>query len=99
MKPDASRAFVGIPDGKWPGPAVAALKALGNGEARPEQQVAAVNFLIEELCRTYDLSFRPEEKGGERETAFAEGKRSVGLQIRRAMVEPFEKLVGRTYEG
>lgn len=99
VKVDPARAFYVIPDGKWPGPVVAAFKALGKGEARADQQVAALNFLIEDLCRAYDLSFRPDDVGGSRETDFAEGKRFVALQIRRAITMPFETLTGRKTSG
>jgi hypothetical protein len=99
MKPDPSRAFAVIPDGQWKGPVVAALKAMGKGEARPDQQVSAMNFIIESLAGTYDLSFRPEEKGGARETDFAEGRRFVGLQLRRVISTPFETLTGRPTSG
>jgi len=42
----------------------------------------ALRWIVETVCRTYDLSFRPES---ERATAFAEGKRYVGLQIVKAI--------------
>lgn len=99
MKPDPARAFYVIPNGAWPGPAVAAVKALGRGEARADQQIAALNFIIEELCRCYDLSFRPDDVGGSRETDFSEGKRFVALQIRRALTASFEDLTGRKTSG
>jgi hypothetical protein len=98
-KPDPARAFYVIPDGSWDGPIVAALKALGEGKARADQQVRAANFIIENLAGTYDLSFRPDDKGGERESAFAEGRRFVGLQIRRVIAQPFEKLTGKQTSG
>lgn len=58
----------------------AALHALEAGNASPGQQQRALAWIINVLCGTYDLSYRPGE-GGDRETAFAEGKRHVGLQI------------------
>lgn len=92
----APRPFDPLPFGKWPGPAVAAIKALAEGTARPDQQITHVNFLIEELCGLYDEPFRPNETGGERETCFALGRAYVGRQIRKAIAQPFEKLVGKT---
>jgi hypothetical protein len=59
-----------------------ALKALQAGTATPEQQQRALKWLIENACGTYDLSYRPES---DRETAFAEGRRFVGLQIIKAL--------------
>lgn len=43
-----------------------------------QQHPAAFKWIIEEVCGTYDLSFRPDS---ERATAFAEGKRYVGTQL------------------
>lgn len=99
MKPDPSRAFAVVPDGQWDGPVVSALKALGGGKARPDQQITALNYIIEALAGTYDLSFRPDDKGGERDTAFAEGRRFVGLQLRRVISTPFETLTGQKTSG
>lgn len=56
----------------------AAIQALARGDANAEQQPRALKWIVEALCRTYDLSFRPDSQ---RETDFAEGKRFVGLQI------------------
>lgn len=55
-----------------------ALQALSRGEANDAQQKRALRFVIESLAGTYDLSYR---SGKPDDTAFAEGKRSVGLQI------------------
>lgn len=57
-----------------------AIKALFAGNASEGQQKRALKWIIEQACGTYDLSFRP-GADGERETAFAEGKRHVGLQL------------------
>lgn len=99
MRPDPSRPFFVIPDGSWDGPTVAALKAMGKGTARPDQQIAALNFIIETLAGTYDLSFRPDDKGGERDSAFAEGRRFVGLQLRRVIASSFKALTGKETTG
>ena len=55
-----------------------AIQALARGEASQGQQTAALKWIIEECCRTYDLSYRPDS---DRDTAFAEGKRYVGTQL------------------
>lgn len=99
MKFDPSRAFAIIPDGQWDGPVVSALKALGTGQARHDQQIIAMNFIIETLCGTYDLPWRPNELGGERESSFASGKQFVGFQIRRVISQPFETLTGKKTSG
>ena len=56
----------------------AAIQALSRGEANSQQQIRALKWIVFELSRTYDLSFRSESQ---RDTDFAEGKRFVGLQI------------------
>lgn len=57
-----------------------ALRALAAGTANDDQQRRALHFIINNVCRTYDLSFCP-GVDGDRETAMAEGRRFVGLQI------------------
>ena len=60
-----------------------AIQALYRGDADPHQQQRAIKLIVEDLCGTYDLSFRPDTKDapGSRATDFAEGKRFVGTQI------------------
>lgn len=60
---------------------IEAVKALAKGEARPDQQVRALEWIIKTAAGTYEMSFRSDADGGERETAFAEGRRFVGLQL------------------
>lgn len=57
---------------------VAAFRALAEGVANEDQQKIAYNFILHDLCDTYGLSYRP---ASDRDTAFAEGKRFVGLQV------------------
>ncbi|MCK1479320.1 hypothetical protein IVB27_32420 [Bradyrhizobium sp. 197] len=57
---------------------VYAIKALVAGKANEGQQQRAIGWIINTLCGTYDLSFRPDS---DRDTVFAEGKRHVGMQI------------------
>ena len=57
-----------------------AIKALATGTANEGQQRLALDWIINTLCGTYDLSFRPGAEG-DRETVFAEGKRFVGMQL------------------
>lgn len=59
-------------------PEAYALQALERGEATPEQQQKALNWLVNKMCLTYDMSYRPDS---DRDSAFAEGRRFVGLQI------------------
>lgn len=56
----------------------AAIQALNTGTATDRQQKLALAFIIETLCRTYDVSFDPDSS---RISDFAEGTRWVGLQL------------------
>ena len=60
---------------------VTALIALAQGAATDFQQKRVIDLIVNRICETYGLSFRPGGTEGDRETAFAEGKRFVGLQI------------------
>ncbi len=69
---------------KWDPAIVAAIKAVAVGVATEEQQRKAIEYIVGStdgaipgLCRTYDAVYFPSE----RDTAFANGKRHVGLQI------------------
>lgn len=57
---------------------VAAIQAVVGGIATPEQQQRAFRYVVEVAAGTYDQSFRPDS---ERDTAFAEGRRYVGLTL------------------
>lgn len=59
---------------------IAAIQALARGDASPDQQTHALRFIVETICCCYDMSFRPGVEG-DRDTAFAEGRRFVGLQL------------------
>ncbi len=66
---------------KYDAPGVTgAIKALNAGNANEGQQKLALMWILNDVCGIRDLSFRP-GVDGERDTAFAEGKRFVGLQI------------------
>lgn len=55
------------------------MVAMGKGEAAHQRRV--IEILVNKLADTYNLSFRSDKDGGERATAFAEGRRFVGLQL------------------
>lgn len=67
---------------------VMAIRAFEAGNANEGQQRTVWRYLMyvtrasEEFA---DLSFRPEDKGGERATIFAEGARFVGLMLRKLL--------------
>lgn len=62
-------------------PDIFAIKAVADGTASEDQQKRAIAWLINKAAMTYDVSFRSDADGGDRETAFAEGRRFVGLEI------------------
>ena len=72
--------------------AVYAIQAMARGEASASQQKQAVDFILNDIALVGDLSWRPDEKGGERETSLAEGRRFVGLQIARIIRNSYERL-------
>lgn len=55
-----------------------AIQALYTGTATEGQQQRALNFIINELCLTYDQPYRP---WSDRETTFACGKMHVGQEL------------------
>lgn len=57
---------------------VSALQALARGDADADQQKRALDWIIRKAALTYDVSFQPES---DRATAFAEGRRFVGLEV------------------
>lgn len=64
----------------WENHEAAAIQALFDGRATKEQQQTALKWILDGACVLTDLSYRP-GPGGDRDTAFAEGRRFVGSQI------------------
>lgn len=56
---------------------ISAIQALERGEATPEQQKRALAWIINHAAGTYNSTFHPD---GAHTSAFAEGRRYVGLQ-------------------
>ena len=75
-KPDPGSPFGGVD--AYSLEDVGAIQALYAGTANAGQQSRALKYVIETLAGTYDQSFRPDS---ERASAFAEGRRFVGLQL------------------
>jgi hypothetical protein len=75
MQPEPRKPFF---DCQWDVTTIRALRALERGEASPEQQMGALQWVIDQAAATYEVSFHP---GWPDATAFAEGRRFVGLQI------------------
>ena len=59
---------------------ISSVKALAAGTANEGQQKRALHWIINNAARTEEQSFYAGE-GGDRITAFVEGKRSVGSAI------------------
>lgn len=60
---------------------VSSLQALERGEASPEQQRRALDWIIRLASGTYDFPYRPGGSDGERDTNLALGRMFVGQQI------------------
>lgn len=60
-----------------------AVKALYAGTATADQQQLLAKFIEQKLARVDDASFIFDQHGGDRATAYVEGRRSVGLALRR----------------
>jgi hypothetical protein len=76
------------PDRPWQIPRIAdtdifALQAVAGGTANNAQQQRAYEYVVRTLCETDRMTFWPGGEDGKRATDFAEGKRWVGLQLRR----------------
>lgn len=60
---------------------VMAVRACIEGKATDGQQKLAMDWIITKASNLYDMSYRPEGKGGARASDFHEGRRFVGNQI------------------
>lgn len=60
---------------------VSAVQALARGEASPDMQRRALDWIIKQAAGTYDLAYRPGAEEGSRDTTFALGRQFVGQQI------------------
>jgi hypothetical protein len=69
------------------------IKALADGRATPDQQRRALAFIIERICRVDEPSFVLDQHGGDRASAYVEGRRSVGMTLRALLAVPVPSLV------
>lgn len=67
----------------WDVADASAFQALERGEAEPHQQIRALKWLIQQASGMNELSYRP---GDPYATAFAEGRRFVGLQVQKMTI-------------
>jgi hypothetical protein len=63
---------------EWEVADAGAIQALHRGDASPEQQKRALEWIIHRAASTYEASFYP---ANARVTDFMEGRRSVGNQV------------------
>jgi hypothetical protein len=61
----------------------AEMQAVAKGIANDAQQQRAYDYVVRVLCETDRMTFWPGGEDGKRATDFAEGKRWVGVQLRR----------------
>ena len=76
------------PDHLWQFPKIEsadifAIQAVARGIANEGQQQRALDYIVRVLCETDRMTFWPGGEDGKRATDFAEGKRWVGVQLRR----------------
>ena len=76
----------------WESADATAFQALARGDAASHLQQRALKWIIERAAGTYDMSYRGEAEGGDRATAFAEGRRFVGLQVVKLLNLDIKKL-------
>lgn len=67
---------------------VECLKALSEGKAGEHEQRIAYDWIVSIASGIHELSYRSDSDGGDRETAFAEGRRFVGMQIEKLAKMP-----------
>lgn len=65
-----------------------AMRSLALGEATPAQQALALDWIVTVAGGVNEVSYFSDADGGDRETAFMEGRRFVGLQVQKLAVMP-----------
>lgn len=91
------------PDAPWQSVAklttaeVHAIRAIANGEAAPDQQRRFWTCLLNKFCRDGEISFLADRDGGDRGTAFVEGRRFVAGALKLILELPEDQL--RTKDG
>lgn len=78
---EAAEQFAPWKPAKWEPADASALQALVRGDCPPHLQQRAVSFIINTLCGTYDMPYRPGGAEADRDTTFALGKMWVGQQL------------------
>lgn len=73
--------------------ALIAIRHVYEGTASEAEQRRAMAFIIQRLCMVHDRSFVLDTEGGERLSAFIEGKRSVGHDLLKMIEVPVSQLL------
>ena len=71
-----------------------AMQQMAEGTCTPAGQKRVLEYMIHNLCGTYDMEFRPGGEEGERASIFAAGKRFVGLQMVQMLKTSTAALIG-----
>ena len=71
---------------EWKPEDVGAMKALARGDASPDQQRRAINWIINNAAMTYQDTYAPPDSD------YYQGRRSVGLQIVKLINMPVDVL-------
>ena len=82
MKEEKPRDFAWLP-ANYTSHDVTAIQAVAAGQANADQQKRALQWIMLMAAEINEISYRSDAHGGDRETAFAEGRRFVGLQVKK----------------
>ena len=66
---------------EWENGDASSLQALSRGEASPDQQKRALDWIIVKACMTYEPEYKPGGVDAERDSCHAAGRRWAGLQV------------------
>lgn len=75
---------------------VLAMQHLSKGVATQDEQIMALDWIIKQAAKTYDLSYRPGGLEGQRDSDFASGRSFAGQQIVKLLSLDFMKLKEKT---
>lgn len=70
----------------------AAIQACVRGDATPDQQKRAIDWIVNNAAGTYEEPYRPGGSEGDRDTAYALGRVFVGRQIVKLSSVPLSRL-------
>lgn len=80
---------------EWTNADANAAQAMERGDATAEQQRRFMAWLLHSAAGLNEVSYRPGGLEGDRDTAFAEGRRFVALQVRKLLLVNLAKIQER----